>query len=227
MATKINDIVIVGGGSAGWMTASTIIKLIPNVNVTVIESSNVPIVGVGESTVGGIRRWMRMIGVKDHEFIKATDASYKLAIKFNNFLEKGNTWYYPFGDPYLEENLYERNDWFVKKSLYPDTPNYDMTDTYYPQMALVNQNKISRNPNFPTFKFFEDTAFHFDATKFGIYLKDFIAKPNGVKHIVADVVDINVSNRFVKKLKLSTGLEITADLYIDCTGFKSLMMGGA
>ena len=55
MAKKINDIVIVGGGSAGWMTASTIIKLIPDVNVTVIESANIPIVGVGESTVGGIR----------------------------------------------------------------------------------------------------------------------------------------------------------------------------
>lgn len=227
MAKKINDIVIVGGGSAGWMTASTIIKLIPDVNVTVIESANIPIVGVGESTVGGIRRWMRMIGVKDHEFIKATDASYKLAIKFNNFLEKGNTWFYPFGDPYIEENIYERNDWFVKKSLYPNTPNYDMTDTYYPQMALVNQNKISINPKIPKFKFFEDTAFHFDATKFGAYLKDYISVPSGVKHIIADVEKVNVADRVVQKLHLSTGAEITADLYIDCTGFKSLLMDKA
>ena len=110
MIRKIKNITIVGGGSAGWMTASTIIKLMSNISVTVIESPNVPTVGVGESTVGGIRRWMRMIGIEDKDFIKATDASYKLAIKFNDFYQKGNTWYYPFGEPYIEKNIFGRND---------------------------------------------------------------------------------------------------------------------
>jgi len=227
MIRKIKNITIVGGGSAGWMTASTIIKLIPNISVTVIESPNVPTVGVGESTVGGIRRWMRMIGIEDKDFIKATDASYKLAIKFNDFYQKGNTWYYPFGEPYIEKNIFGKNDWFVKKSLKNSTPEYDMTDCYYPQMALVNQNKISFNPDIPNFSFFNDSAFHFDAAKFGIYLRDFICVPNGVHHIVADVVDTEVNDRYINNVKLSTGDVYTADLFIDCTGFNSLLLGQA
>jgi len=224
---KIKNIVIVGGGSAGWMTASTIIKLIPDVNVTVIESSNIPTVGVGESTVGGIRRWMRMVGIKDKEFMKETDASYKLAIKFNDFYKKGNTWYYPFGAPYIEKNIFGRNDWFVKKSFHKDTPEWDMVDCYYPQMSLVNQNKISVNPNIPNFNFFDDTAFHFDAAKFAVYLRDTICIPNGVKHVVADVIDTKVTDRHINNLKLSTGDVYTADLFVDCTGFKSLLLGEA
>lgn len=224
---KIKNIVIVGGGSAGWMTASTIVKQINNVNITVVESPNVPTVGVGESTVGGIRRWMRMIGITDQEFIKETDASYKLAIKFNNFYEKGNTWYYPFGSPYIEKNIFNRNDWFIKKSLQPDTPDCDMTDCYYPQMALINQNKISANPNIPNFKFLDDTALHFDAAKFGVWLRDNICIPNGVNHIIADVTHIDVDNRSVKSLKLSNNNILTADLFVDCTGFNSLLLGEA
>lgn len=226
MAKQVKNIVIVGGGSAGWMTASTIVKLIPNVNVTLIESNDIATVGVGESTVGGIRRWMRMVGIEDEQFVKSTDASYKLAIKFNNFYKKGNTWYYPFGAPYTQNNIFNRNDWFVKKSLYPDTPEWDMTDCYYPQMAMVQQNKISETPDIPDFDFFEDTAFHFDATKFGLWLKNNICLPNGVKHIVANVNPV-VENNSITKLNLSNGQELTADLFVDCTGFRSLLLGNA
>jgi flavin-dependent dehydrogenase len=224
--TKVKDIVIVGGGSAGWMTASTIIKQLKDVNVTVIESENVPIVGVGESTVGGIRRWMRMVGINDADFVKETNASYKLAIKFNDFYEKGNTWYYPFGGPYLDENFFGRNDWFVKKTLLPDTPEWDLTDCYYPQMALVNQNKLcENNGHLGDYKFTEDSAFHFDATKFGKWLKDHICIPNNVSHIVADVTDVNTIDNSISSLTLSNGKIITADLFVDCTGFKSLLLG--
>ena len=224
---KVKDIVIVGGGSAGWMTASTIAKLVPNMNITVVESPNVPTVGVGESTVGGIRRWMRMVGITDKEFMKETDASYKLAIKFNDFYQKGNTWFYPFGGPFDQENLFGRNDWFIKKALYPETPEWDMTDCYYPQMALVNQNKISTNPDIPNFVFSEDTALHFDAAKFGVWLREHICKPSGVKHVVADVVNITTKDRSVTHLELSNGDTLSADLYVDCTGFKSLLLGEA
>lgn len=223
--TKVNNIIIVGGGSAGWMTASTLIKQIENISVTVVESPSVPTVGVGESTVGGIRRWMRMVGITDKEFVKETDASYKLAIKFNNFYEKGNKWYYPFGYPHLNSNIFDRNDWFVKKALYPDTPEWDMTDCYYPQMALVNQNKLATNPDIPDFNFFDDTAFHFDAAKFGVWLRNHVCIPDGVKHIISDVTSVDVNNKKIDSITLSSGEQLTADLFIDCTGFKSLLLG--
>lgn len=226
MAT-VKNIIVVGGGSAGWMTACTLIKQIKNINVTVIESPDVPIVGVGESTVGGIRRWMRMVGITDEEFVKETDASYKLAIKFNDFYKKGNTWYYPFGDPVDQDNLFGRNDWFIKKTLQPETPEWDMTDCYYPQMALVNQNKMSKNPPIPRFAFSEDTAFHFDAAKFGVWLRDHICIPNGVTHIQGKVENIKTNDSGIESIILDNNEEYTADLFVDCTGFKSLLLGEA
>jgi tryptophan halogenase len=84
----IKNIVIVGGGSAGWMTAATLIKAFPEKNISVVESKDVPIIGVGESTLGGIRKWTRFIGLDEDSFFKHTDASYKLSIKFTDFYKK-------------------------------------------------------------------------------------------------------------------------------------------
>jgi len=85
MTTNVKDIVIVGGGSSGWMTAATLASQLENVNIKVIESPNIPTVGVGESTIGGIRAWMRLVGITDKDLITNANASYKLAIKFNDF----------------------------------------------------------------------------------------------------------------------------------------------
>ena len=86
----IKQILIVGGGSAGWMTAATLAKLFPNKKIKLIESPNIKTVGVGESTISRIRAWCALIGLKDKEFIKATDASIKLGIKFTDFRKKEN-----------------------------------------------------------------------------------------------------------------------------------------
>lgn len=229
MITKVNNIVIVGGGSAGWITAASLVTQLPNVRITVIESPNIPTVGVGESTVGGIRAWLRIVGIVDKDFMKAADASYKLAIKFNNFYSKDNsTWYYPFGTPYLEGTLHGREDWFIKKTLYPNTPSEDYVNCYYSQMALVNANKIAMHDNnLDNFNFYNDTAFHFDATKLGIWLRDSFCVPKGVRYLSTEVNDVIVDETGIKELKLSNGDKITADLFIDCTGFKSLLLGQA
>ena len=227
MSQKINNIVIVGGGSAGWMVAASLITQLSNKKITVIESPDIPTVGVGESTVGGIRAWMRMIGIKDEDFMAATDASYKLAIKFTNFYRKdGNSWYYPFGQPNLENTMHGRDDWFIKKALYPTTPPVDFVNSYYPQMALVNDNKIlTSRDQLDNFDFYNDTAYHFDATKFGAWLRDCHCKPRGVEHISDNVIDIKQDTNGISELVLSSGTSISADLYIDCTGFKSLLLG--
>lgn len=224
MSKKIENIVIVGGGSAGWMTASTIKATVPNKKITVIESENVPTVGVGESTVGGIRNWLWLLGIQDEDFMKETDATYKLAIQFNEFYEKGgDTWYYPFGEPWHEESLHGTNDWFIKKALMPNSPNNGYVDYFYPQMALVKGNKLSEEKE-AFFDLYFDSAFHFDAAKFGVWLKEKYCKPKGVKHIVSEVETINTDDTGIKSLILKNGETITADLFIDCTGFKSLLL---
>jgi len=216
------EIFIVGGGSAGWMTAATLIKCFPTKKITVIESPNIPTVGVGESTLGQIRGWTALLGIKDEEFMPHTDASYKLSIKFTDFYKKGEAFHYPFGLPNIDNNQAELNDWWFKKILYPKTPNSDYADCIYPQMALVNENKcfFNRDNKIP-FEFYKDTAFHFDATKFGLWLRDHYCLPRGVNHIKEDIKSIEQDENGIKSLNKKH----KADLYIDCTGFKSLLLG--
>lgn len=204
-------ILIVGGGSAGWMTAATLESQFPEYSISLIESKNISTVGVGESTLGQITDWMRLLKIKDEDFIKHVDGSYKLSIKFTDFYKKGEAFYYPFGRPAVEQTRAETNDWWFKKMLYPKTPYSDYADCMYPlQMAYVNQNKFDINE--------VKRAYHFDATKFGLWLKNNYCKK--VKHILDDVVSIEQDENGIKSLNN----KYKADLYIDCTGFKSLLL---
>ena len=85
----MNKIVIVGGGTAGWMTATTLATFYPEKDITVIESPDYPTVGVGESTLGQLRRWTHTVGLDEKDFMRKCDASYKLSIKFTDFYDKG------------------------------------------------------------------------------------------------------------------------------------------
>jgi len=225
MSKQIKKIVIVGGGSAGWMTASTFIARLPGRDITLIESPNIPTVGVGESTLGFINEWIRLLGIKDQEFMKHCDASYKLSIRFTDFYRKGaGSFHYPFGGINLDGNHSDKNDWYFKKMFFPETPVSDYADCIYPIMSLVNQNKISDKRDIvPGYSIENDCAYHFDASKFGQWLKDNYSIPKGVKHISAEVKDIHTDEDGIKKLILDSGEEITADLFVDCTGFRSVL----
>jgi flavin-dependent dehydrogenase len=204
-------ILIVGGGSAGWMTAATLESQFPNYKISLIESKNISTVGVGESTLGQIVDWMRLLKIEDKDFMKYVDGSYKLSIKFTDFYKKEEAFHYPFGTPPLSQTRAGTNDWWFKKMLYSKTPYSDYADCTYPlQMAYVNQNKFDIDEVV--------RAYHFDATKFGLWLKDKYCKK--IKHIVEDVVSIEQDDNGIKSLNN----KYTADLYIDCTGFKSLLL---
>jgi len=177
---KTNKIVIVGGGSAGWMAAATLISQFPNKDITVIESPNVPTVGVGESTLGQINNWLDLLNIKDEDFMPHTDASYKLSIRFEDFYKKDDGgFHYPFGPVIETERLGLKQLWFVKKYLQPETSITDYANWLYQNMALVNNNTLFKNENneLEYFNFKNDVAYHFDATKFGLWLKDQYCKP--------------------------------------------------
>ena len=118
----MEKIIVLGGGSAGWMTAATLIKNFPDKNITLIESPNSPVIGVGESTLGGIKNWVELLGIDEKQFMRETDASFKLSIKFTDFYKKGEAFHYPFGIPPIESTRAGTNDWWFKKMLYPKTP---------------------------------------------------------------------------------------------------------
>ncbi len=220
---KTDNIIILGGGSAGWMTAATMCRIFPEKNITVIESPNTPIIGVGESTLGHINRWLSLLGIKDEDFMQHTDASYKLSIRFEDFYEKGDGgFHYPFGSV-IENNLtYGKQNWFFKRYENSNLHNSDYATFINTNMALVNNNTIFTNSNneLPGFDFTKGVAYHFDATKFGLWLRDYYCKPRNVKHIVEDITDIETDSEGIKSLNK----KYTADLFFDCTGFKSMLM---
>ena len=221
---KNEKIIIVGGGSAGWMTAATLVKAFPQKDIILIESPNIKTVSVGESTLGHINHWLDFLDIKDEDFMPFTKASYKLSIRFEDFYKKGDGgFHYPFGE-ILENNFIgTKETWFYKKKFFPKTSLSDYANNLSINMMLVNNNVLFKNENkeIPLFDFKYHVAYHFDAIKFAEWLKEYYCKPKGVKHIVEEIKTIQTNEEGIKTLNNKH----SADLFIDCTGFKSLLLG--
>ena len=228
---EINSIRIIGGGSAGWMTAAALVTHLPHVDIRVIEDPNTPHIGVGESTLGFIRNYLDVIGLKDTDFMKACNASYKLAIRFKNFYKKNNeAFYYPFGPYNMDGNQRGLNDWALKKIYFPKTPLSDFADCVSPMMALVNENKLFENKDnkLPNFDFNHDVAFHFDSLQFAKWLKENICLPKGGIHVPQKLTSVKTNDKGIYEYVLDNQYwnPMKADLFIDCTGFSSRLLGG-
>ena len=241
METK--NITIVGGGSAGWMTATILLNQFPDKQITLVESPNVPTVGVGESTVAGeqagfngIGAWLKLLDIQDSDWMPHCDAIHKLSIRFENwYREDSGIFHFPFGTPLFDVAMngataaQTSQDWQHKKIFYPETPVSDFADTFWPVMSFVNQNKalhsidLSRPQNDGKYGW----SYQFDATKFGLWLRDHYCKakyPNNFTHIQAEVLGVPTNEDGIKYLILDNGQKLEADLFIDCTGFKSLLL---
>tara|TARA_S200000501_G_scaffold309464_1_gene299369 strand:+ start:31 stop:1803 length:1773 start_codon:yes stop_codon:yes gene_type:complete len=230
MSKKIKSICIVGGGSSGWMSAATFATQLPNIDVTIIESPDFPILGVGESTLGGIKHWSSLIGLEDKDLLTETDGSYKLSIKFTDWLGKDTGgFHYPFGEAQRPIEQVAQNDWWFLKGNRGGLDQNSFARCHYPIAAISENNKMSDDSSgkTPGFSFVQDVAFHFDATALGQYLKKKICLPKGVKLINSTVEKINTNDDGIESLILQNKEKVTADLYIDCTGFKSLLLEGA
>ena len=226
---QINSVIIVGGGSAGWFTASALNKLCPEIDVTLIESPNIPTIGVGESTLGHINLFFNSLGMKDEDWMASCNATYKASIKFTDFHVKGESFHYPFGFEDMSHLVYGKDDWFFKKWMYPETPWDDFTRSYTAQMPLIENNKIYTGDKIPSYNSATDLAYHMDATLLGNWMRDNLCdKVTHIKENITGVVlDRDGSIEVVVTDSEHGQNGMSADLFIDCSGFRSLLLGEA
>ncbi len=222
----MNNIVVVGGGSAGWMTAAILIKAFPNKNISVVESDEIPRVGVGESTYEGINYYLEYLGIDRESFFEYTNATVKLAIQFRNFYKESGEpdFIYPFGAPTFSTKESSLDDWMIRKNIDKTIPVTDFAESYFPAAHLVKHNRLTDKNYYGNFTQTLNTALHFDAIKFSDWLKNNYCLPKNVNHIVGTIENITTNENGVDKLFLSNGNVVEADLFVDCTGFKSLLL---
>ncbi len=236
---KINKVLIVGGGSSGWMTAAALIRQHPYLDITLMESTDIPTIGVGESTIGHINSYMYACGLKDEDWMPHCNATYKTSIKFTNFRDNPgeigtHTFHYPFGIMDFTDKPNGPMEFFRLQNKFPeDFPPEEMAKFYHPHVIMADENKMTKNELFKPemrirgFDHKYDTAYHMDAGLFGKYLKEQVCKPEGVKHIIDTMVSVTKDgNGFIKSINTKGGLTLEADLFIDCTGFRSLLLEG-
>ena len=218
---------IVGGGSSGWMAAATMKKAFPECEVSLIQPEGRNIIGVGESTLGHINRFFRFLGLHDKEWMPYCNATYKSSIAFKNFRTgEGERFQYPFGR--IDRNDY-RSDYmtfFELQVKYPHLyPPEEFARFFNPNTILAEENKLTSDyisEEMRNWNFGQDTAYHMDSHKFGEYLQK---KFPEVKVYTGNVINATRGETGdVITMNTDSGDRIMADLYIDCTGFKSLIL---
>ena len=234
---KVESICIVGGGSSGWMTAALLSKEHPDIEMCLIESPTIKPIGVGESTLAHFNRYLNRLGLKDEDWMVQCNATYKASIRFKNFREnKGEAFQYPFGewgppDDEVEDHLtrfFELQCVFGRK-IYPpeEFARFCNRQTYMAdagKMTMEIPGPFGES-NYEKYSPDNDLSYHLNADKFGEYLRDNIAVPNGVHHIKGDVHNvIKTPGGDISAVTTTDGGAISADLFIDCTGFRSLLL---
>lgn len=223
--TKISRICILGGGTAGWMTAAGLAqKLGPvGVNFTLIESEQIGTVGVGEATLPHIRFFNKTLGINEPAFMKATNATIKLGIQFCDWGKLGDRYIHPFGDFGSPINNVDFYHYWIR--LKQQAPQERLGDYSYPIVAA--EAGRCRYPSEDITKI-ESTfgyAYQFDAGLYAKFLREY-AEAKGVTRVEGKVANVtcNNENGFVQSLTTETGHTIEADLFVDCSGFRGVLI---
>ena len=228
MDDRISRIVIVGGGSAGWLTAGVIAaehcaeaQAQKPLELVLIESPDVPTIGVGEGTWPSMRATLQRVGLSETDFIRECDASFKQGTFFRDWQTgHGETYCHPFTVPvgYAETNLAPH--WLALA----DAPQF--ADAVTPQTALFAECLAPKQITTPEYAFVVNYAYHLDAGKFAELLRRHCTERLGVKHVKANVTQINAAESGdIRSVTTDTAGAIAGDLFIDCTGTNSLLLG--
>ncbi len=223
---SIKDIVIVGGGTAGWMAAAGLSILLrdPTIRIRLVESEEIGTVGVGEATIPHIRYFNRLVGLQENEYLRRTNATFKVGIEFVNWGQLGDRYIHPFSPYGVNMDGIHFHHFWLRDQL---TGKASSLDDYNLHVLAAKQNTFSppipQAQNSPLASL--EYAYQFDAMLYGRYMRE-VAEGRGVQRIEGKVVDVKqrAEDGFIEALKLESGEEISGELFIDCTGFYGLLI---
>ena len=214
----VKNVVIAGGGTAGWMACAALAKLVgKSINITLVESDEIGTVGVGEATIPPIRTFHKLLGINEQEFMKATQASFKLGIQFEHWGQKNTDYIHSFGMTGKECWAGEFHHFWLQsleKGL-----NSDFGDYCY-ELQAAKAGKFGFSQQNPI-----NYAYHLDATLYAKYLRGF-AEKLGINRIEGKITKVTKQsdNGNIQALELASGQIIEGDFFIDCTGFIGLLI---
>ena len=214
---------ILGGGSAGWLTAAIIAaEHGSSVAVTLVESPDVPIIGVGEGTWPSMRDTLRHAGVSEGAFLKECDASFKQGTKFIGWQtgDASECYYHPFSLPrgFFEVNAVPH--WQGR------TDGVSFASAISPQEAICEQGLAPKQLATPEFAAVANYAYHLDAVKLGDFLRRHCVEKLGVRHVSDHVKGVESGqDGYIDALATESHGKLTADLFIDCSGSNSILLG--
>ncbi|HEY5347642.1 MAG TPA: tryptophan halogenase family protein, partial [Rhizomicrobium sp.] len=222
---RIRSIAIVGGGTAGWMTAASLSKFLKNLNCSIrlIESEQIGIIGVGEATIPPIMGFIKALGIDENELIRETQATFKLGVGFKDWIRLGHSYMHPFGQTGYEITGIPFSAYWLKMHHQGKAARLE---EYSMQAMAAWKGKFMRPVKAPNTPLEGITyALQFDAALFARYLRRY-AETRGVVRTEGKVADVSLrpDNGFIQALTLENGERVEADLYIDCTGFRGLLI---
>ena len=221
----IRSIGIVGGGTAGWMAAASLGRFLKNLNVRIrlIESDQIGTVGVGEATIPPIMDFIRGLGVDENECIQRTQATFKLGIEFRDWTRIGHSYMHPFGQTGFEMGPVAFSAYWLKAFRARKAGRLEEYSLQAMAASLGKFMRPVRSANSPVSGI--TYALHFDASLFARYLRSF-AEKHGVERTEGRVrsVSLRPDDGFIDALTLDSGERIEADLYLDCSGFRGLLI---
>ena len=223
--SHIRKVLIVGGGTAGWMTAAFLSQALgEHITIELIESDQISTIGVGEATIPPINNFNAALGIDENEFIKATQATFKLGIEFRNWGELGERYTHGFGTIGQVTGIVDFHHYWLKMF---QAGNVDRIEDYSINLLACEKNKFIRAsdkyPNSPLNDIRH--AFHFDAGLYAKYLRGY-SERHGVRRTEGRILSVqqDSGNGFVTSVTMENGDVHDADLFVDCSGFRGLLI---